>query len=423
MACTSEIAWGSARTRSMVPSCLHEMFRSVEEYERTNKSPVIRLHVGEPHFKPSPKIVEALVLAVREHRTTYTSAEGLLELRTVLVKKLEEHNRINTSVDKVFVCPGSTQGLATLMQAIADPGTELLLPKIHWPIYLQQCLLAGLQPVFYPLRSDYSIDPEAIASVATARTRVLLVNSPANPTGAICDTRTLAALLELARARGWNIISDEAYEDFVYDGQHVSIATLEREIKEKERCVFSVFTFSKSYAMTGYRIGYIVAPHAAAARAVRVVQEASIVAPSTPVQFAALAALATRDEVHEARRCLLEARNRILPALIQVGLLRSLPQGGWYALLDICGTGLTADQLAVFLLSQRGVAVAPASGFALRTTQKSNGMVTLISPDPAARHLVRIAFCGDPAHLEEGILQIKSLLTENENRKVERYDV
>jgi len=394
----------------------------VEEHERLSGKQVIRLHVGEPYFTPPVEAIEALARSARDHRTSYTSAEGLLELREALVHKLNEKNRIPATVDRVFVSPGSTQGLVAILLATADPGAEILLPEIHWPIYLQQSLLAGLRPSFYRLKPDFRISPDAVLSAASPRTRILLINSPANPTGAILDQALLSTLLSLARKHNWIVISDEAYEDFIYDGVHVSIASLEEGLPENERRVFSVFTFSKSYAMTGYRLGYVVAPNAEAARALQVTQEASIIAPSTPVQFAALAALGSYETVRSAAQSLRAVRDSALPALLDEGLLVALPQGGWYVLLDLSSYDITAERFAEPLLRESGVAVSPASRFSVRArTTDQKGALTL-SANPRFRSFIRVAFCGPANEVAEGFKRIReSLGTLNVKERDESY--
>ncbi len=237
------------------PNCLHAVFRSVDEWQRLTGREVIKLHVGEPAFAPPPEVAEALAEATRSGRTAYTSAEGMPELRAALSAKLSERNGVHTTPERVFVSPGSCQGLAALLQSIAYDGGEVLLPELHWPIHLQQRLLAGLRPRFYPLDERYRPHVCGISAAATPRTCALLVNSPANPTGAVLGVELVTALLELAHSRGWWVISDEAYEDFVYEGRHIAMAALESDLPERQRRVFATYSFSKSFAMTGNRLG------------------------------------------------------------------------------------------------------------------------------------------------------------------------
>ncbi|MYW03139.1 pyridoxal phosphate-dependent aminotransferase [Streptomyces sp. SID3343] len=392
-----------SRAASIPPSCLHDVFRSAEAWERANHRAAIRLHVGEPAFGPPAEAIEALGAAAREGRAAYTSAEGMVELREALAGKLATENGHDTRPDRVFVSPGSCQGLAALMQSVANPGDEILLPEIHWPIHLQQALLAGLRPRFYPLDRDFRPDLDSLAEAGGEDTRLILVNTPSNPAGVVLDEPFLRAVLDIARRRRWRIVSDEAYEHFVFEGEHVSMASLERDVPEEERLVHSAFSFSKSYAMTGYRLGYIAVPNRSAADALRVVQEASIVSPPTPVQHAGLAALGVPGAAARNRDAVRANRDRALPSLVAAGLLGRVPPGGWYALLDLASTGLDADVFAAELLAEHGTAVAPGRGFALRPIIDANCRVTGLGQSPRSHGLLRIAFCGDGDLLAAGV--------------------
>jgi aspartate aminotransferase len=370
-------------------SSLHKVFRATQHWSAVNGREAICLHVGEPAYTMPPLAVEAMCRAMRDDRCSYTSAEGMRELREALTGKLRRQG-IDTTVDRVFVTPGSCQGLAAVGAAIHQPGAAWLIPHIHWPIYRQQLVLNGYETVAYPLGRNYTLDAESIARAATPQTRVLMVNSPANPTGVITDVSTLRDLLELARQRDWIVISDEAYEDFVYDGEHVPMATLEADVDPDERRVFSAFTFSKSYAMTGCRVGYIVAPNDRFADLLMRVQEGSIIAPPTPSQIGALAALEAADLVRANVAAVRGSRDAVMDRLMAAGLIEVPPAGGWYALLDITSSGYAAEEFAARLLEEHGVAVAPAAAFTL-------------PDDPSARRLVRISMAGDRSELVKGI--------------------
>ncbi|MEV4461249.1 pyridoxal phosphate-dependent aminotransferase, partial [Microbispora sp. NPDC049633] len=286
-----------AMAAAIPSSAIYGVFREVEAKERATGAQVHKLHVGEPFFRPPDEVADAFADALRRGDTRYASMEGLLELREALVAKLESDNGVDTAVSRIFVSPGSCQGLSALLLSLAEPGAEILLPELHWPVHVQQSLLAGFRPVFYPLDSGFRPHPDGIRAVAGPRTRVMLLNSPANPSGAVLDDELARTLLDLARQRGWQVVSDEAYEHYVYDGAHVSVASLERDVPLAERIVHSVYSFSKSAAMTGYRLGYVVAATEQAADALRLVQEASIIAPCTPVQHAGMAALRARAAI------------------------------------------------------------------------------------------------------------------------------
>ncbi|MFI1190974.1 pyridoxal phosphate-dependent aminotransferase [Streptomyces californicus] len=398
---------------SIPSSCLHRIFRAAERREAETGTEVVKLHVGDPYFDPSDDVTDAFVDAVRRGDTKYTGVEGLGGLREAVVDKLRTDNGLDAAVSRLLVTPGSCQGLAALFQTLTGPGAEILIPELHWPVHIQQALLAGLRPVLYPLGPDLRPDPEAIAAAATPRTRVLLVNSPANPSGVVLDRGELRTLLDLARTRGWHVVSDEAYEHFLYDGEHTSMASLERDAPPEERVVHSVFSFSKSFAMTGYRLGCVALADDRTADVMKVVQEANIIGTSTPVQYAGIAALKSRAESTAANRKLVQHnRDVFLSPLVEAGLLRELPAGGWYAMLDVSRTGLDAETFADRLLASKGVAVVPGEGFAMRPDADDRGRVRDHDYAPWARHLVRVAFCVDPAALETGVNRLIEFVDE-----------
>lgn len=395
-----------------IPSSeLHRVFRQADEHASATGRPVTKLHVGEPCFTPPPEVAHALAEAAAKGKTTYTDVEGLMELRERLVDKLATENSVETDVSRVFITPGSCQGLAALMQAVAEPEAEILLPELHWPIHLQQALLAGLRPVFYPLSADYLPDPESVLASATPRTRVLLINSPSNPAGAVLDTSLISALLDMARREGWQIISDEAYEHFVFDGEHVSTASLERDVPVHERVVHTVQTFSKSLAMTGYRLGYLATADERTAQAVRNVQEANLIAMATPVQYAGLAALRLSHVARDNRALVLANRDATLPAVRDAGLIQNLPAGGWYALLNVKPTGLTSEEFSTQLLETRNVAVVPGGGFSLTPRLDTKGRVLSVGSTSWSRHLIRVAMCGKPEALQHGLNELLDFAT------------
>jgi aspartate aminotransferase len=391
---------------STIPTSeLDEAFTMVETLRRTSNRKILALHVGEPFFRPPASVAQALSEAVQNHSMSYTPVEGLPELRAEIATRVSGARENTVDPSQVFVTPGSCQGLAALMQALASPGAEILMPDLYWPNHLQQVLLAGLRPRFYQVH-DGTVDVDRILAAATENTRVVLVNSPANPSGMVWPAKVLRELAEIARTKGWQIISDEAYEDFVYDGAHFSAASCETALPVEERVVTTVHTFSKSYALTGYRVGYVVASTPTVARALRVVQEANLIAMSTPVQYAAKQALREDGFVAANRQALLEARDEVLPALVNSGLMHSLPAGGWYAVLDVGRTQLSAGEFTHRLLEETGVAVVRGSGFARVPSTDTFGRVTGMKPSAWAQTLVRVAFCVDRGTLAEGVERI-----------------
>lgn len=395
---------------SIPASWLYNSFRLAAEWERRMPGGLIKLHVGEPAFGPPESVARGLAEAALGGRTRYIDVQGLLELREAISAKLDTVNGIDAPVDQLFVTPGSCQGLAALLRSLAEPGAEILLPEIHWPVHLQQALLAGLRPVFYGLDETYAPDPESVRAAATEHTRILLLNSPANPTGALLGRDTQERLYRLAAERNWQIVSDEAYEDFDFAAPHESIAALERDLLPSERRVHSVFTFSKGLAMTGYRLGYVAVARPQVCEAMRMVQESSIIAPSAPIQYAGLSALRDGEALAANHKFVRANRDNVLPALVDAGLLPALPGGGWYAMVDVSPSGLTGEEFAAELMRTEDVVVVPGSGFSARPEFGADGTLRPLHPGGIAGGLVRIAFCVDPEQLATGIERIVALV-------------
>jgi aspartate aminotransferase len=407
----------SLRT-SLIPfSPIRTMFRLADEMEREGGGPVFRLHVGDPDFAPPGSVVEETSRALRTGRTHYAATAGVHELRVALVEKLATQNKIAATPDQIVITPGSTQGLFAGLEMIFGAGEEILVPEIYWPNYVQQIMLLGGRPLFYPLGAGYQPDVDAARRMITPRTRGILINSPSNPTGAVFPEATIRAFYEMAREHDLWILSDEAYEDFVFRGAHVSAASFERHLPEAERRVFSLFTFSKSYAMTGLRLGYLAAPTLATGILLRKCQEPLVASAAMPIQWGALAVAqgAERASVDAMRDTYRRRRDIALSILRPAGLADYEPDGAFYVMADISSTGQSGDEFAVSLLREERVAVAPGVGFAMQPEFTPEGMPRALpqqsgAPDypanPKARQRVRVAFCVSDEELQEGLTRM-----------------
>ena len=407
----------SKRSQLIPFSPIRVMFRLADELERSGGGRVIRLHVGDPDFAPPEAAIEATARAMREGKTHYPPSVGVHELRVALARKVTRKNGIAAATEQIVVTPGSTEALLAAMEIALHPGDGMLLPEIYWPNYVQQTLLASAIPIFYPLGAGYQPDVEGVRRAITPKTRAILINSPSNPTGAVVPEATLRALYAVARERDLWIISDEAYEDIVFDAAHVSLASFERDLPESARRVFSLFTFSKSYAMTGFRLGYMAAPNLLIANVLRKIQEPLVASTATPIQWGGLAVLPDETTIASMRDAYRRRRDLALSILRPAGLVDYTPEGAFYVLADVRSTGLDADEFAVRLLREHRVAVAPASGFALAPRIGPDGlpegeMTAAGAPDypinPKARSRVRIAFCVSEAELQEGLTRLVS---------------
>ena len=217
---------------------------------------VVRLEIGDPDFPTPAHVVEAAAEAARAGFTHYSPGVGLASLRESIAEKVRARNGIPCTAANVVVTSGACGGLFSTLLAVLDPGDEVLVPDPGWTTFVPMALAAGVTPVPYPLPhgTAFEFDPGAVAGRIGPQTRAIVVNSPSNPTGAVASRRALEDLVDLAGRHDLWLISDECYEELVFEGEHVSPASL----GDPDRVV-SVFSFSKTYAMTGWRIGYVVA--------------------------------------------------------------------------------------------------------------------------------------------------------------------
>lgn len=407
----------SLRSEQIPFSPIRTMFRLADEMDAAGRGPVIRLHVGDPDFAPPESVMEATNKALHAGRTHYAPSAGVSELRAALATKVRERNGLAAKTDHIIITPGSTQALYASMSLMLGPGDEMLLPEIYWPNYIQEVLFLGARPVFYPLGQGYQPDLDAVRRAVTSRTRAIMINSPSNPTGAVFPESTLRALFNLAEEHDLWILSDEAYEDFVFGGRHISPGSFERDRPEAERRVFTLFTFSKSYAMTGLRVGYVVCPSFHVWTVLRKCQEPLVASSTTPIQWGAIAALDAReraglDRMHEVYR---KRRDLAISILKPAGLTDYVPEGAFYIMADISSTGMDGEAFAEALLEEEKVAVAPGAGFALLPEFGPDGVLRAhptpsgapeYATNPKASHRVRIAFCVSDDELREGLTRL-----------------
>ncbi|PZE74509.1 pyridoxal phosphate-dependent aminotransferase [Curtobacterium sp. MCBD17_019] len=347
----------------------------------------IMLVVGEPDVPVARHIGDAARRAWTEDRTNYTPNGGIAPLRRALQEKLFRENRIDAEIEQVWVTVGATQALHQAMALLLAPGDEVLVPDPGYTTFTMNAHMLGAVPVPYELAPAHGFEPDldALEASVTDRTRVLLLNSPSNPLGSVVGAETVQRLLAFARRHDLWVISDEVYEYFTFGARHVSPASLDEDDR-----VFSVFSLSKTYAMTGVRVGYLVTPKGMAGT-MRTVQEATVSCVAEPDQFAALAAIVgDHSAVQEARdhyRANLEVAREVLDAK---GITYNDPEGAFYLWIDVAHAtdGDVAAWAERFLLAER-VAVAPGSAFGR-----------------AGEGWIRVCLAADPAVLREGLRRL-----------------
>ena len=359
-----------------------------EVFDAANRLPdAIRLEIGEPSFRTPKFVVDAAFEAAAAGLTGYTPNGGYASLRAALAEKIERVDGFAVDPDEVVVTPGAMNALFSIYLALLEPGDEVLLPTPGFPNMDEMVRLLGGEPVFYRLerQSGYLPSREELEPLVTARTKAIFVNTPGNPTGAVFPTGTVRALAELAAERGIWLISDEVYDELILDDMpHVSAAALVPEAP-----VVSVYSFSKVYAMTGWRLGYCAAPPRLA-DTLRKLQEPQVSCPSAVSQHAAEAVLrGPRDEFDAMRAAYRERRDRAVETAAAHGLDVFRTQGTFYMLVDVAASGLSSRDFTLRLLDEFRVAVAPGEVFG-----------------PGGHGLVRLSFAVEPDVLAEGMSRI-----------------
>lgn len=339
----------------------------------------IRLELGEPDVPTPPHIVEAAAQDARSGHTGYTSSIGSLELRSALAQKAGAVNGLTATADDVVVTHGAMHGLAMAMNATMGPGDELLIPDPEFPNWRMAATAAGADVRTYPAHASAGFVPtlEDIEAAITPRTKVLLVNSPNNPTGAMYPAELLAGIVELARRHDLWVFSDECYEAITFGPAHVSPAVFDTDGR-----VVTFFTFSKTYSMTGWRLGYAVTSDRVVHDLLGQVAEATVACPSTVSQRAALAALSgPQDDVAHAVEGYRRRRDAAVALLAARGVPCVRPDGAFYLMVDVSRATGDSDEFALALLRDRHVAVSPGSAFG----RGGEGMVRVsLASDEAA---------------------------------------
>jgi aspartate aminotransferase len=363
------------RLKTLAPSSTLAVQAKAKEL-RARGIDVISFGAGEPDFDTPERIKDAAVAAMRRGQTKYTEVGGIPELRAAVCAKLQRDNGLAYEPADVLVSCGAKHTLFNIATALVNPGDEVLVPSPFWVSYPEQVRLLGGTPVTVETReaTGFDLDPERLRAAVTPRTKLVVLNSPNNPTGAVFSSEALAAVARLAVERKLWIVSDECYESLTFEGRHVSIAALGAEVKTR---TLVVNTCSKAYAMTGWRIGYAAGPRELI-RAMTDVQSQVTSNPSSVAQWAAVEALGgPQDDVakmageFDRRRRLIVGGLNALPGVSCV-----MPKGAFYAFANVSGlfgrawthdgratTLKSSLDVAAFLLEQARVAVVPGLDF------------------------------------------------------------
>ena len=355
----------------------------------------IRLEVGEPSFGTPAHIKEAAVNALAENFTKYTANAGIPELRSAIVDKLRIRNGISVDSNDVVVTSGGVAACFTALAAMVNPGDEVLLADPSWPNYVQMTVLLGVKAVHYRLRLENDLIPtvEDIERCITPKTKVLIMNSPGNPTGAITPLPRLREILELAHRHNLWVISDEVYDEIWFDTPPHSLQPLDTQ----ERVV-SVFSFSKTYAMTGWRVGYLTGASEIVSHVLRA-QEPTTSCVNSPAQRGAVAALLGDQQCVADMRSAYASRARLVTKILDDhGVPYARPTGAFYTMVDISGDRMSDLDFVSRMITERRVAVVPGSAFG-----------------PESGNVVRVSLASSESDLQNGVTRLASAVSDWSN--------
>jgi aspartate/methionine/tyrosine aminotransferase len=345
----------AARMAGIEPFLAMEVMERAFAMEREG-TPVIHLEIGEPDFPPPPAAVEACVRALRAGETRYTDSRGLAELRQAIAADHGRRSGVSVDPGRVIVTNGTSPAMLLIFSLLVDPGDQVVMGTPHYPCYPNFVRACGGRPVFVEMRAEdgYRLDPDAVRRVLTARTRAIVVASPANPTGAVQDAETLRALAAL----GPPVVSDEIYDGLVYDE---AVVTSALQVSDE---AFVLDGFSKRYAMTGFRLGYAIVPEPAL-RPLQVLQQNLFISANRFVQHAGIAALREGGDTLDAMRSAYARRRMLLvEGLRKLGLrVPVLPRGAFYVFADARSFGEDSLALAFQLLERAHVGTCPGIDF------------------------------------------------------------
>ena len=349
----------STAAQNALPSGVRRMFELSKNYDDA-----INLTLGEPGFKTPDYIIEAAIQGLKDGKTKYTPNAGIKELRDAISYKLLKENGIKSDPDKnIVVTAGATEALMLAIITLVDPGDEVILQGPNWPDYKGQIDMVNAKTVFAKVdeTNDFKMTADIIEPLITEKTKLIIINSPSNPTGGVLEEEDLEKIAELVKKHKIFIISDEPYEHLVYDGfRQKSLAAFEG----LEDYVLTINSFSKTYAMTGFRVGYICANERITESLIKL-QENIVASVPEPMQLAAVKAIYEGGkDVQEMAAYYDRNRKLIVEKLNKIkGFSCHCPKGAFYVFPNITGFGTTSVETAEYILEKTHVVTAPGSAF------------------------------------------------------------
>ncbi len=379
---------------SIKPSGIRKFFDIANTMED-----VISLGVGEPDFRTPWQIRTAGIRSLEKGKTRYTANRGLEEFRRELSRYVERKYNVNYRPEsEILVTVGGSEAIDVAIRAIVNPGDEIIIPEPSYVCYEPMTRLAGGVPVIINTKAenDFKITPEELIEKITPKTKALILPYPCNPTGAIMEKEDLERIASVLREKNILVISDEIYAELTFGKNHVSIASIEGM---RERTVL-INGFSKTFSMTGWRLGYACGPAEVMKQLTKIHQFAIMCAPTTS-QYAAIEALRSCDEEVEQMKEEYDSRRKIIvKGFCDLGLECREPKGAFYAFPSIKSTGMTSAEFCERLLYSKRVALVPGDAFG-----------------ESGEGFVRASYCYSIAHIKEALLRIGEFLEELKNEQ------
>ena len=349
------MTWIAETVAHAPPSLIGKVLKISAEYRN-----VISLGLGEPDFDTPPHIVEAGVEALRKGATHYTSYQGIPELRAAIKEKLEKDNNISVDDEEIICTPGAGTAIDLLMRTVLNPGDEFIVqdPGYFNYIYIASFIGAKIVPVHVKEENSFSLNPDDLKDKITEKTKLLILNSPANPTGSIIPRKYQEEIADIAMEKNLFVLTDEIYEKLIYDESHFSVMSIP-EMKERSIVING---FSKAYAMTGWRIGYAAGCKEVIDKMGIIQVYSGICAPGVSQKAAVAALRGDQTCVEDMRKEYDKRRRYLIPRLSNMGIPTPTPKGAYYAFPNISEYGKSEDIWKLFL-DTAGVSVTPGTAF------------------------------------------------------------
>ena len=391
----------SNRVKKIKPSFTLEMATIAAEM-RSKGIDIVNFSVGEPDFNTPPHIIEAGKIAMDEGHTKYTAGPGMIEFRQAICDKLERENNIKYNIENILVSNGEKQSLYTACQVLFDAGDEVLICKPYWVSFPEFVRLADAEPVFVETLSEnnFEIDFAHLEKIKSRRIRGIIINSPSNPTGGVWGNEAITKLLKIAKENNWVVISDECYERLIYQEKFTSTEKLNRD-SNIGATVLTCMSLSKTYAMTGWRIGYTAGP-VEIIKAMSKLQGQATSCANSIGQYAGIEALTGDQKCVKDMLILFEERRNLIIQLLNElpGVSCSVPKGAFYAFPDFSYfLGKEAEgkllkdtfDISEYILRSSSVVTVPGDGFG------------------APGH-IRFSYATSKENIEKGIRRVKTAL-------------